>query len=258
MVVQARIAATPEADDREIVAGLVHGMTVLQALQKKPRLTQAELSAATGLTRATARRSLLTLMSLGYVDIDGSHYRMTPKILEMASSYLNTSGGWIAVASPYLEILRNHVEENVSAVVLDRADVVYVASFAADTVMSINVRIGGRKPSGAGDKKAGGIRLFHRYAHFAQGAGHEHRVLALESAGQPARAIGQRRQKQRAIGDGLAAGRRDATRKWTIGRGDRVGGRKGIGHDAVVLGETDCRRNRVVKIRPLPALLPKP
>ncbi len=30
---------------------------------------------------------------------------------------------------------------------LDRTDVVYVASFAADTVMSVNVRIGGRKPA---------------------------------------------------------------------------------------------------------------
>jgi IclR family pca regulon transcriptional regulator len=134
-------------EDREIVAGLVHGLTVLQAFQRKPRLTQSELSAATGLTRATARRSLLTLISLGYVEADGANYRLTPKIVEFAAAYLNSNDGWIAIAAPYLETLRNHVEENVSAVVLDRTDVVYVASFAADTVMSINVRIGGRKPA---------------------------------------------------------------------------------------------------------------
>ncbi len=136
-----------EGADREVVAGLVHGMAVLQALQKKPRLTQSEISALTGLTRATARRSLITLASLGYVEASDGVYRLTPKVIEFATGYLASNDGWIAIASPYLEVLRNRVEENVSAVVLDRTDVVYVASFAADTVMSINVRIGGRKPA---------------------------------------------------------------------------------------------------------------
>ncbi len=147
MDAQAKAPHRNEGDDREIVAGLVHGITVLQALQKKPRLTQSELSAATGLTRATARRSLITLASLGYVDASDGVYRLTPKVIEFATGYLNSNDGWIGIATPYLEVLRNRVEENVSAVVLDRTDVVYVASFAADTVMSINVRIGGRKPA---------------------------------------------------------------------------------------------------------------
>ena len=145
MAVQAKPAN--DSDDREVVAGLVHGLSVLQAFQRKPRLTQSEISGMTGLTRATARRSLITLASLGYVDVEENTYRLSPKVIELASSYFNSNDGWIAIASPYLEILRNHVEENVSAVVLDRTDVVYVASFAADTVMSVNVRIGGRKPA---------------------------------------------------------------------------------------------------------------
>ena len=44
MVAQARHAAAGDGDDREIVAGLVHGLSVLQAFQKKPRLTQSELA----------------------------------------------------------------------------------------------------------------------------------------------------------------------------------------------------------------------
>jgi IclR family transcriptional regulator, pca regulon regulatory protein len=147
MNVRIRMAGQADGDDREVVAGLVHGMTVLQAFARKPRLTQSELSAATGLTRATARRSLITLASLGYVEAEGPVYRLTPKIIELATGYLNSSEGWIRIAAPYLEVLRNHVEENVSAVVLDRTDVVYVASYPADTVMSVNVRIGGRKPA---------------------------------------------------------------------------------------------------------------
>lgn len=135
------------ADDREVVAGLVHGIAVIQALQKRSGMTQSELSTITGLTRATARRSLITLTMLGYVDSTDGAYRLTPRIIEFATGYLNSTHGWVATASPFLELLRNRVEENVSAVVLDRTDVVYVASFAADTVMSLNVRIGGRKPA---------------------------------------------------------------------------------------------------------------
>lgn len=147
MVAQARQMAAGDSDDREIVAGLVHGLSVLQAFQKKPRLTQSELSAMTGLTRATARRSLITLTSLGYVEAEDNTYTLTPKVIELATGYFNSNDGWIAIAAPYLEVLRNRVEENVSAVVLDRTDIVYVATFSADTVMSINVRIGGRKPA---------------------------------------------------------------------------------------------------------------
>jgi len=145
MAAQGRQAT--DFDEREVVAGLVHGLSVLQAFQRKPRLTQSELSGMTGLTRATARRSLITLASLGYVDVEDNHYRLSPKVIELAGGYFNSNEGWVALASPYLEVLRNKVEENVSAVVLDRTDIVYVATFSADKVMSINIRIGGRKPA---------------------------------------------------------------------------------------------------------------
>ncbi|MEQ1899964.1 MAG: IclR family transcriptional regulator C-terminal domain-containing protein [Devosia sp.] len=147
MEAHARGSREIDASDREVVAGLVHGIAVIQALQKRSGMTQSELSGTTGLTRATARRSLITLTMLGYVDSTDGAYSLTPKVIEFATGYLNSTHGWIPTASPFLELLRNRVEENVSAVVLDRTDVVYVASFAADTVMSLNVRIGGRKPA---------------------------------------------------------------------------------------------------------------
>lgn len=143
------VATAGEGDERETVAGLVHGLAVIQAFGRSglTRMTQSEVSAATGLTRSTARRSLLTLKSLGYVDMDDNVYFVTPKVIELAGGFLNAGDAWIRTAAPYLESVRNAVEENVSAVVLDRTDVVYVSSFAADTVMALNVRIGGRKPA---------------------------------------------------------------------------------------------------------------
>src|SRR3954471_1702387 len=144
MAVQGQRAT--DFDEREVVAGLVHGLSVLQAFQRKPRLTQSELSGLTGLTRATARRSLITLASLGYVDVEDNHYRLSPKVIELAGGYFNSNEGWVALASPYLEVLRNKVEENVSAVVLDRTDIVYVATSGAQPGLAINVPMRGAKP----------------------------------------------------------------------------------------------------------------
>src|SRR4029453_2942780 len=104
MVAPAKQAAASDGEDREVVAGLVHGLSVLQAFQKKPRLTQSELSVMTGLTRATARRSLITLASLGYVDVEDNTYRLSPKVIELASGYFNSNDGWVAIAAPYLEV----------------------------------------------------------------------------------------------------------------------------------------------------------
>ena len=96
----ARQAASDD-DDREVVAGLVHGLSVLQAIQKKPRLTQSELSSMTGLTRATARRSLITLTIARLCRRRGQHLQAEPKVIEFASGYFNSNDGWIAIASPY-------------------------------------------------------------------------------------------------------------------------------------------------------------
>ena len=65
----------------------------------------------TGLTRATARRSLITLTSLGYVETEDNTYRLTPKVIELATGYFNSNDGWVTIAAPYLEVLRNRVEE---------------------------------------------------------------------------------------------------------------------------------------------------
>ena len=102
MTARQKVAPTAgDDDDREVVAGLVHGITVLQAMQKKSRVTQSELSSMTGLTRATARRSLITLTMLGYVDVADGAYSLTPKVIEFATGYLNSNDGWIAIAAPY-------------------------------------------------------------------------------------------------------------------------------------------------------------
>ncbi|CAM5616154.1 hypothetical protein SVIOM74S_01843 [Streptomyces violarus] len=62
-----------------------------------PALTLSEVARACELTRAAARRFLLTLADLGYVHTDGRRFRLTPRVLELGYSYL---AGYTLPSSP--------------------------------------------------------------------------------------------------------------------------------------------------------------
>ena len=65
---------------RDLVAGLEKGLAVIEAFdQERPRLTISEVAGRTGLTRAAARRYLLTLTHLGFVSQDRKMFALTPK-----------------------------------------------------------------------------------------------------------------------------------------------------------------------------------
>ncbi|MDX5311679.1 MAG: helix-turn-helix domain-containing protein, partial [Rhodococcus sp. (in: high G+C Gram-positive bacteria)] len=116
------IAASPD-----YVQSLARGLSVIKAFDAEhPRRTLSEVAKATDLTRATARRFLLTLVELGYVRTDGSQFWLTPRVLELGYSYLS-SLTLPDVARPHLEALAQKVHESTSVSVLDGGDVVYVA-----------------------------------------------------------------------------------------------------------------------------------
>jgi IclR family pca regulon transcriptional regulator len=139
----------PLADGKDFVSGLANGLAVLKAFEAgRERMTQAEVAAATGLTRPTARRSLLTLHALGYVQPDAHNgYRLSPRVLELARGYLGTDNAWLGVAQPHLRDLRDTLNENVSLAILDGQEVVYISSYPADRELALNVRLGDRRPA---------------------------------------------------------------------------------------------------------------
>ncbi|MBA4100702.1 MAG: IclR family transcriptional regulator, partial [Arthrobacter sp.] len=62
---------------------------VLRAFTSEtPRLTVSQIAAATDITRASARRFLLTLADLGYLRTDGQTFELTARSLELGSSFL--------------------------------------------------------------------------------------------------------------------------------------------------------------------------
>jgi IclR family pca regulon transcriptional regulator len=133
--------------EREFVASLARGLAVVRAFSRDAReMTLSEVAQKTGLTRAAARRFLLTLESLGYVASDGRRFRLTPKVLDLGFSYLSSMELW-DVALPYMEEVSATIHESCSASVLQGCDIVYIARVPTKRIMSVALAIGARLPA---------------------------------------------------------------------------------------------------------------
>ncbi|RPF19620.1 IclR family transcriptional regulator domain-containing protein [Myceligenerans xiligouense] len=141
--------ATEDGEGRqgEFVQSLERGLAVIRAFGAgHPAMTLSEVAREAGLSRASARRFLHTLVELGYVATDGRSFALRPRALELGYAYL--SGLTLPeVAQPHLEALSEQVGESTSVAVLDGADVVYVARVATRRIMSAAIQVGTRFPA---------------------------------------------------------------------------------------------------------------
>jgi IclR family pca regulon transcriptional regulator len=129
------------------VQSLARGLAVIRAFDAgSPELTLSDVARKTGLTRAAARRFLLTFSDLGYVRTDGRLFALSPRVLELGYAYLS-SLTLPDVAEPHLERLVNEVHESASVSVLDGGDVVYVARVPTSQIMRVTISIGTRFPA---------------------------------------------------------------------------------------------------------------
>lgn len=136
-----------DGDDGAYVQSFVRGLAVIRAFDADhPRMSLADVARATDLTRATARRFLMTLEHLGYVRSVDHEFSLTPRVLELGVSYLSALS-LPEVAQPHLEALSRDVGESSSASVLDGGDIVYVARVPARRIMSVSITIGSRFPA---------------------------------------------------------------------------------------------------------------
>lgn len=132
---------------RDFVRSLERGLSVIRAFgPEHPHLSLVEVSTITGLTRAAARRFLMTLVELGYVDFDGKAYSLRPSILELGYAYLSTLG-LNDVAAPHLEKLVSHTNESSSVAVLDGDDIIYVVRVPTRRIMTVSIAVGTRFPA---------------------------------------------------------------------------------------------------------------
>lgn len=134
--------------NRDYVNSLARGLEVIRAFTRaQPRMTLSEIARATGMTRATVRRFLLTLVKEGYAETDGKYFSLKPKVLELGYAALS-SMTMLDVMQPIMVRLAEKVQESCFAAVLDGTDVVYIASASpSDRIVSISVSVGSRAPA---------------------------------------------------------------------------------------------------------------
>lgn len=141
------VVATGGERPAESVQALERGLTVLSAFSTaSPKLTMTEVAQRTGITKAAARRFLLTLAELGYAHFDGRAFSLRPRVLEIGHAYL-ASLRLPALAMPHLEWLASVVRETCSLTVLDEEDVVYVARVQGFRILTVSIEVGTRIPA---------------------------------------------------------------------------------------------------------------
>ena len=141
---------TKTPSNRDYVRSLARGLEVIRAFTRtQPRKTLSDISRTTGMTRATVRRFVHTLVREGYAESDGKYFSLKPKVLELGYAALS-SMNFVDVAQPIITRLAYKIKESVFVAVLEGEDVVYVASSTPpDRFVSISVSVGSRTPAHA-------------------------------------------------------------------------------------------------------------
>lgn len=140
----------------DLIEGMAKGMAVLESFDTERQRLNATLTAErAGLTRAAARRHLLTLAYLGYLETDGSYFWLSSKVLRFSGNYL-ASARLPRALQPTLDRLAIQAQESFSAVVLDGDEVVIVArsgndrnspATAGGRVIAYGLHLGARLPA---------------------------------------------------------------------------------------------------------------
>jgi len=135
-------------DPQSFVRALARGLAVMEALGGAPRgRSLSELAQQCELDRATTRRLLLTLETLGYVRAEESRYSLAPRALSLGYAYLSSFPFW-DVARPLMAALVDQVRESCSAATLDGPYAVYVARIRSNPhIVDVSRTVGSRVPA---------------------------------------------------------------------------------------------------------------
>jgi IclR family transcriptional regulator, pca regulon regulatory protein len=137
----------PKAESsRYFVQALARGLSAIEAFADARALTLTDVAKRAGITRATARRLLLTLCDLGYAATDGKHFTLRPRALRLGYAYLS-SMGWSEVALTHLRELAEIHGETCSVSVLDGDDITFAVRVPASRRGIMLVPVGGRLPA---------------------------------------------------------------------------------------------------------------
>ncbi|UVK36120.1 helix-turn-helix domain-containing protein [Mesorhizobium sp. AR10] len=136
-----------EGTSRDHVGSLERGLAVMEILARHPAgMTLTEMAEEAGLTRAGARRFLLTLAATGYATQSGRLFSLSPRLLTVARTWLGGASLW-TFAAPVMREVAALLNEACSAAVLSGEDVVYVARVPGRRILSVSLDVGTRLPA---------------------------------------------------------------------------------------------------------------
>src|SRR3954465_11255887 len=139
------IPGSPTSEVR--LQGLERGLAVIQSFSHDtPTMTLSEVARRTDMSRATARRILLTLEGLGFVRSDGRRFALSPRVLSLGWAYLSSLNLW-DIARPFMQDLSAEVQETCSACTLDLPDIVFVARVPTRRILMMSLGVGSRLPA---------------------------------------------------------------------------------------------------------------
>ena len=141
-------AVSTSIQKRDFAQTLARGLEVLQAFNvERPHATTTQVAEIAGISRAAARRILLTLRELGYVEEVTTHYwRLTPKVLRLGFAFFSSQSIWSVIADD-VRALAQEVNEPCAVAVLDGTDILYVIRDSTRRIISTHVSPGERLPA---------------------------------------------------------------------------------------------------------------
>jgi IclR family pca regulon transcriptional regulator len=148
MTSRSQSPAVPEFEDgRDYVQSLARGLAVLEAFDAEhPTLSLAAVATRAGVSRAAARRLLLTLQHLGYVRTVGREFALSPRLLALGFGALG-SLNLADLVQPVLERTAQSLGYSCSLAVLDGTSIVYVLRVPVRRVMATALGVGARLPA---------------------------------------------------------------------------------------------------------------
>jgi IclR family pca regulon transcriptional regulator len=141
------MATTTADNELEYVMGLEKGLAIIEAFgQSRLPLTLTQAAEITGYSKASVRRSLLTLCKLGYAQQTEHQFQLAPRTLRLGYAYV-VSEPITKMAQPILDIMSERTHESASIAVLDSQDAVVVARSSYRRSLSSGLGVGARLPA---------------------------------------------------------------------------------------------------------------
>src|SRR6201991_1296660 len=131
----------------DFLEAFARGLRVIEAFgREKRQMTLSDVARATDLPKPSARRILYTLTCLGMAASDGRTFRLTPRVMELASAYLG-SNMVSTVVQPACERISDRTEQSCCAAVLDGQDIMMIAHSLHGRPDILAPTIGLRRPA---------------------------------------------------------------------------------------------------------------